>query len=531
MNEGLHAELLDVMGSDLTVSNCARVSLAKHHTEFDAVSDTRLIKYLAREGHWCYDDQTEIITDSGWKLFSDLTDEDLVGQVSGWENETWNMEFVKPGQIHVSFYSGPMHKHESSTINYCVTPGHRMLYQARRSYGYDEWKITASDKLSSSERRMRTSATLTQNGEGTYHSGWLYGFLLADGYRETRNRVHVRLKRQRKINALRNCLESLGTSYYMRLSPSGVTKFVLTDSHTELAIASKKRMPNLSGKSSDYLQGMLYGYLEGDGSVKHSGWAFSSSSKELFDGVCYLAALCGYSVSVNNARHFNNPNHHVNYRAHVLSRHCGLVNKEHKEEVVPYAGFVYCVTVPSGMVMVRRNGTQLVCGNTPFAHPQVQFRIKAPIFVARQFFKHTTGTVRSEISRRYVDDVPTFFLPEEWRSRPEGNIKQGSGGPVSEETAGNAYAQWGYAMASCRESYGNLLAAGVAPEMARMVLPQAMITEWVETASLFFWARLCKLRLDPHAQQESQDLARQIANHIALLFPVSWAALMENHDG
>lgn len=169
--------------------------------------------------------------------------------------------------------------------------------------------------------------------------------------------------------------------------------------------------------------------------------------------------------------------------------------------------------------------------HTPFCHPQIQFRIKAPIFVARQWYKSTVGTCRSEVSRRYVDDVPTFFLPEEWRRRPEGNIKQGSGDPVSEETAGNAYANWGFAMASCREAYGNLLEAGVAPEMARMVLPQAMITEWVETASLFFWARLCKLRLDPHAQQESQDLARQIANHIAPLFPVSWAALLENHDG
>lgn len=168
---------------------------------------------------------------------------------------------------------------------------------------------------------------------------------------------------------------------------------------------------------------------------------------------------------------------------------------------------------------------------TPFCHAQVQFRIKAPIFVARQWYKSTVGTCRSEVSRRYVDDVAMFFLPEVWRSRPEGNIKQGSGDQVSDETAGIAYAQWGYAMASCRESYGNLLAAGVAPEMARMVLPQAMVTEWIETASLFFWARLCKLRLDPHAQQESQDLARQIANHIAPLFPVSWAALLENHDG
>ena len=167
----------------------------------------------------------------------------------------------------------------------------------------------------------------------------------------------------------------------------------------------------------------------------------------------------------------------------------------------------------------------------PFASPQVQFRIKAPIFVARQWYKSTVGTCRSEVSRRYVDDVPMFFLPEVWRSRPEGNIKQGSGDPVADETADKAYASYDYAMMKCRESYSSLLKLGVAPEMARMVLPQAMVTEWIETGSLFFWARLCKLRLDPHAQQESQDLARQIANHIAPLFPVSWAALMENHDG
>ena len=167
----------------------------------------------------------------------------------------------------------------------------------------------------------------------------------------------------------------------------------------------------------------------------------------------------------------------------------------------------------------------------PFASPQVQFRIKAPVFVARQWYKSTVGTCRSEVSRRYVDDVPTFFLPDTWRSRPEGNIKQGSGSPVDEATGYRANNIWRRAMEKCQDAYQDLLLNDVAPEMARMVLPQAMVTEWVETASLFFWARLCRLRLDPHAQQESQDLARQIANHIAPLFPVSWAALMENHHG
>lgn len=168
---------------------------------------------------------------------------------------------------------------------------------------------------------------------------------------------------------------------------------------------------------------------------------------------------------------------------------------------------------------------------TPFAHPQIQFRIRAPIFVARQWMKHTTGTVRSEISRRYVDDSPEFFRPDVWRSRPEGSIKQGSGDAVAAEIAGYANDQWGYVMAQCEGSYISLLADGIAPEQARMVLPQAMITEFIETGSLYYWARLCHLRLGPHAQQETQDLARQVSDHIAPLFPVSWAALMEHRHG
>lgn len=164
---------------------------------------------------------------------------------------------------------------------------------------------------------------------------------------------------------------------------------------------------------------------------------------------------------------------------------------------------------------------------TPFSHPQMSFRIKAPIFVARQWFKHMVGITRNETSRRYVDEEPEFYFPEVWRGRPEGSIKQGSSGVVEvvKGVPTAAGAEW--AVTQSLNTYNTLLQGGVAPEQARMILPQNMMTEWIETASLAAVCRSCKLRLDPHAQQETRELAEQMATLVAPLFPVSWSALME----
>ena len=170
---------------------------------------------------------------------------------------------------------------------------------------------------------------------------------------------------------------------------------------------------------------------------------------------------------------------------------------------------------------------------TPFGHPQAQFRVQAPICVARQWYRHTVGTVRSEVSRRYVDDEPRFFEPKEWRSRPKGNIKQGSGEPLLWALKNVADIVLMDVHAAATTAYHKLLNHGVAPEQARMVLPQTMYTQWIETASLYYWARLCRLRLDAHAQQEIRELAEDIAAALRQRFPVSWHALIEfggQHD-
>src|SRR5690606_30450299 len=171
---------------------------------------------------------------------------------------------------------------------------------------------------------------------------------------------------------------------------------------------------------------------------------------------------------------------------------------------------------------------------TPFAHPQITIRETVPVFVARQRFKHVVGFVYNEVSRRYVDDVPEFFVPNEWRSRPEGSVKQGSGTLRIEELTPLRGAKpclvdtlYQEVLDECLHLYESMLRAGIAPEQARMVLPQSMYTSYYVTGSLAAWARAYKQRVHSHAQKEIQSLASQWERIIAPLYPVSWEALTE----
>ena len=163
---------------------------------------------------------------------------------------------------------------------------------------------------------------------------------------------------------------------------------------------------------------------------------------------------------------------------------------------------------------------------SPFFHPQARFRIKMPIFVAREWFRHTVGLARNEVSRRYVDDKPEVWIPDEFRER-DPNLKQGSKESIipNNATVREMYCE---AMRNALDAYDKLLEAKVAPEVARAVLPQSMYTEFIETGSLAAYARICRLRLDPHAQHEIQQFAIAITDVLEPHFPVSWKALMSD---
>jgi thymidylate synthase (FAD) len=181
---------------------------------------------------------------------------------------------------------------------------------------------------------------------------------------------------------------------------------------------------------------------------------------------------------------------------------------------------------------------------SPFAHTAVTLHLKMPIFVARQIMKHTTGIEYNEISRRYVDSEPEFYVPDVWRKKAE-DVKQGSSDEAFtgyfyyeyqdddsvrpyrfqmgvDRTLGDVYE--GYIEGAVK-LYDDMLEHGIAPEQARMVLPQSMYTEVIATGNLYAFANMYIQRTDSHAQKETQDLAKQIGEIIQPLYPVSWEAL------
>lgn len=161
---------------------------------------------------------------------------------------------------------------------------------------------------------------------------------------------------------------------------------------------------------------------------------------------------------------------------------------------------------------------------SPFNHCFVSFRVTAPVFVARQLVKHEY-LPWNETSRRYVDSVPDFFRPSSWRKRAE-DKKQGSAGDIENQapcnlalTVTHKVAEW---------TYRFLLWRGVAPEQARMVLPQSMMTEWIWSGTLGAFAKMAALRLPNDSQVEAREVAEGVSTHMSELFPHSWAALLKH---
>jgi thymidylate synthase (FAD) len=174
---------------------------------------------------------------------------------------------------------------------------------------------------------------------------------------------------------------------------------------------------------------------------------------------------------------------------------------------------------------------------SPFSHVVVKFRVTAPIIINHQLWKSHIGAATqddtcgwNEVSRHYVDTPPEFYIPEKWRKRAE-DVKQGSSDEAvtilrqrmhGHQTVNDAYERL---TNHATNLYKEMLDVGVCPEQARMVLPQSMMTEWIWTGSLAFWARLYKLRMSETAQEECKPIASAIGEHMTYLFPVSWKAL------
>lgn len=160
---------------------------------------------------------------------------------------------------------------------------------------------------------------------------------------------------------------------------------------------------------------------------------------------------------------------------------------------------------------------------TPFAHTALQFRVAAPVPIRTQCFKHKIGLVENEESRRYISTRPEIYVPDQFRAKPEGSIKQGS--TDRHESSEGWRQEYIKLTDACVELYMEMLGDGICPEQARFVLPQGAIVNWIWTGNLVSFANFYNKRTEAHAQKEVGDVAIPLGSLVEQLFPVSWKAL------
>ena len=160
---------------------------------------------------------------------------------------------------------------------------------------------------------------------------------------------------------------------------------------------------------------------------------------------------------------------------------------------------------------------------TPFRHNFIQLRCSVPLFLARQLMKHQAGLTWNEESKRYVDDIPAVYYPDEWRERPEKSIKQGSGKRHKYTPRWSRFYE--AHMQESLDMYRDMIRDGIAPEMARMVLPQSMMVNFIWSGNLLAFYHVWNLRSGEGAQEEAQWFAELLKKAIEPAFPISWKAL------
>ena len=492
----MKVELLTHFGSDLMVVNVAKVSYNKESEEVGH-KEERLLKFLAEHKHTCYDDNTEVFTDKGWKLFSQLDRSDKIAAV----NNRGAFRFEVPSNYYSSDYDGDLIYIESNHIDLAITQNHNLWVSKRYKNRFGDFEmVKAIDFLDKQYRFQTTANFLNDTEEGTFDEGVLYGFFLGDGFRASANTVCFRLKKERKINLLTKTLNNLGISYSLKKDNDvSVIRFINNDPDFNGHSGDKEITENKFKKSLKYLSGLFFGLMNSDGSLKRKTSAYSTNSEKLKNDLIRLGTLLGKNIRENKKAGDS-------YRLMELNRSLfPRINEGKKHnKIKKYIGKIHCVEVSTGLLLVRRNGRQAVCGNSPFRHPQLQFRVECPIFVERQLFTHQIGWARNSISGRYVDFSDTYWIPERFRYQSK-DSKQGSAGELSDEDNQYFIDKFNNIVAQSQALYKEMSEFGIAKELCRVHLPLALETKFIWTGSFHAFTHLCSLRLKPDAQKETRD--------------------------
>jgi len=543
----------EAMASDLSVVNGARVSFARHKQEMDE-SDEGLIRFLMRERHGCYDDATEVLTDTGWKPWPQVTGEemfatrapagDLVYQPAlRLVRKEYRGHMIGFKGLSIDLLVTPDHRVLASTTttrasrerpSFGLRPAHSVLWRPHRHVATANWSGPVVDWLRFDDIQVPAKPLLS-----------LIGFFIGDGNLPPSNHILFNLRKAREIRFLERTvgetgleLKRWGERYAIPLGPELRGIFAKCYEQGEKVIPSR-----LLELGPVLLSALLEGLLESDGSrvTRPSGSERQTNfttSKSLADQVQQLALKLGRTASVRPHRvregdgHYGrkprwrvtiygprNSNPELCRTRSQAQEHMGVEN---------YDGLIHCVEVPNRTLCVRRNGYPVFCGNTPFEHNSFRFHIRCPIFVAREWFRHRTSSF-NEFSMRYAKATEDFYVPESEDVRTQvGKPGSYSFEPVSAEVAETTREQLQEVYAAAYATYERLVELGVARELARCVIPVGAYTEFYWTVNARSLMNFISLRAAETAQREIRRYADACEQFLAEAMPVPHGAFLAN---
>jgi thymidylate synthase (FAD) len=545
----------DAMASDLSVVNGARVSFARRKEAMDE-SDEGLIRFLMRDRHGCYDDATDVLTDEGWKPWPTVRGDERFASrsVSG------VLEYQPALRLVRKEFKGHMIGFGGLSLDLLVTPDHRVLTsrmttrETRRSPSFN--LVPAGSVLWRPHRHVATAdwaapvfETLELDHRELDACGLLrlVGFFIGDGHLRSSNYLEFHLRKPREIAFLRRVVQETG----LRLNEWRGDKYgILVGPEARRVFADcydkgrEKVIPRrLLELGSPLLAALYEGLLESDGSrFQRPGVqdreVYSTTSKKLADAVQELALKLGRSATVRPHRVTPGDGHYgrkPRWRVAIYTSRnsrralCRTrADADNQMGVERYDGLIHCVEVPNRTLYVRRNGYPVWCGNTPFEHNAFRFHVRAPLFVAREWFRHRVGSF-NEFSMRYAKASDEFYVPapEDVRSQV-GKPGSYSFEPVEPELAANTREQLQAVYDAAYTVYNRLVEQGVARELARLVMPMGAYTEFYWTVNARSLMNFVSLRAAETAQREIRRYAEACERFLAEQMPITHSAFVEN---
>lgn len=544
----------DAMASDLSVVNSARVSFGRRKEVMDE-ADEGLIRFLMRDRHGCYDDATEVLTDSGWKPWPSVAGHELFATLS----PIGTLEYQPALRLVRKEYNGHMIGFKGRSIDLLVTPDHRVLSAAmttREGRGADPPFLLqpAHAVLWKSHRHLTTAQWIAPEPETLTFDALrvparpflgLVGLFIGDGSLSASNHITFNLRKDREIRFLERVTSESGLElkrwrhcYAVPVTQGMRELFALCYEQREKVIP--RRLLDLS---PSLLKALYLGLMESDGSRivrpgEEDRETYATTSRKLADAVQELALKIGRSATVrsHNAKpgdgHYGSKDRWRVTIYNARNSRPGLCRtREQAREhmgIERYDGTIHCVEVPNGTLYVRRNGYPVFSGNTPFEHNAFRFHIRAPIFVVREWMRHRFSSF-NEFSMRYAKATEDFYVPEAGDVRTQvGKPGAYSFEPVSPELAETTREELRAAYETAYATYERLVEQGVARELARSVIPVGAYTEFYWTVNARALMNFISLRAADTAQREIQRYAEAVEKFLAEKMPVTHAAFVES---